>query len=196
MKSCLKLAMLLPVGWIVWKLTDKMFDWSGLARCIVRRVGSWFPNVKRSRHEGVAQELLVEEDVHLADVCDETMDQNGDVVRRKCRSRMKYVKRVVESIKVKYPMVGLQKTTSDYLTVHHHVVRIMTEHGLVPSHIARLAPIAVGMVFVPSASEVEAQSIVQTLAVEERIADYNATTIDHWLDVWLGYGRRVTYKRA
>lgn len=144
----------------------------------------------------MASDLLVEEDSDLSNICVETKDQGGKVTERKSRHQMKYAKHVVELMKIKFPVVGLKRTTADYMTLHHNVVSIMTAHKLVDSHIARLAPIVVGLLFVPSTAEVTAQNIVQTLVVEERQREYEATTIDHWMDVWLGYGRRVRYTRA
>lgn len=194
-KTCLKLALWLPIGWITWKLTDEVFNWSGAARSITRVVFSWFPNVKRSRYEVEADQMLTESDEPLEAICDEVVDAQGEVKERKARVHYKYARRVVELIKIQFPVVGLRRTTSDYMTIHHAVVRIMTKDKLLPSQIARLAPLATGMVFVPSTSEEVAQSVVQSSVVEERTTRYNATTIDHWVDWWLGYGRRVRYTR-
>lgn len=169
----------------------------GLVRAVQRRFRKWGPNaVVDGPKEVSAPGLIQEPDQDLSQTTDDILDSSSVVVGRKVRHKRGYCKLVAEELKIKFPYVGLKRTTADYMTVHHCAVQVMTAHKMVPSHIARMAPLVVALVFIPSEAEVEAQLLSQTGAVEDRVLDYQATTIDHWLDILTGGGRRVRFVRT
>jgi hypothetical protein len=175
-------------------------DLSGLYTSLARRFKLSLPNiVKGEQVENGAKSYLQSNDDELDDVTYQLPDPiipNTLVRKPRQQHKARYCRMVADELKLKFPYVGLKRTTSDYLAVHHGAVAIMTDHKVVKSHISKLVPLIVAMVFVPSESELEGKLWSQTRDVEDFTNAYATTSVDHWSDWWFGIGRRTTFTRT
>jgi hypothetical protein len=81
--------------------------------------------------------------------------KNHKVVRNKA----KYSKAVLAEAKIRFGTPSMNN--ANVLAVRRYVVDIMEKHGVRPSHIAEMAPLIVGLCFVKSDAERDADNIVE-----------------------------------
>lgn len=79
-------------------------------------------------------------------------EQLGERLRMPAR-RARWVVKAATMAKVKFGL--LQQTEANELMVSDYIRKLMVEHGVRPSHIVQLYPLAVALAFMPSRSEVE-----------------------------------------
>lgn len=92
---------------------------------------------------------------------------NGLLARLRSKSgRQAAAKRAASHVRAK---IGLPEYRQANVMVASRLVRdYLSECGVRPSHIAAIAPIAVALVFVPTAADIEAKQMLATAAAVER----------------------------
>lgn len=103
--------------------------------------------------------------LHALDAMDEPSGEEVDALRMGTKGYAGYVARC---IKAKDGFGTPKYTEANVLVVRRKVADQMREHGVRPSHIVRLMPIATALVFTPTQGEVEAQQFLATAAAAER----------------------------
>lgn len=95
----------------------------------------------------------------------------GRVARRTrtTRYRVKMVARVAIELKVKFGLV--RDTEANHLMMSDHARKYMVEHGVRPSHITQIYPVAVRMALIPSEDEVLGAQMAGTRRAQERVDD-------------------------
>lgn len=109
------------------------------------------------------------------------------------RARRRYTSAVVAMCKTSLPGIGVYNDANRKVA-HEWLFRRMTDHGIRPSHIQVILPLALECVFIDNSHELEAKRFVQTHAYLDRVEDgdkqYHSTT-PAWLLRPFGSRRRM-----
>jgi hypothetical protein len=100
----------------------------------------------------------------------------------------RYQKYLVSSAKAKYGL--LLRTEANRLMVQHWVSEQAKAHGVRPSHIVKILPIVVVMVFVPTAWDIEAKRIEATAEVANRTEGAKSWERAEKVPGWMFWKRR------
>lgn len=127
-----------------------------------------------------------------ARIVDEDTDPiEGDVVRDP-RVRRSFMASIVAETVNSIPGVQVD-TPANRLVAKHRLNALCVAHGVRPTHIRTILPIALELVFVPSETDIEAVQFRNSRAVLDRIRERDRPWYTHerpWLFNWLGERRR------
>lgn len=183
--------------------------WTLCARWVLRhfRVRRFSPGTERFAR-ALVTELDVDEDA--GEMLDQVFDwadfrdfpaghaRAGQPIRRPRMPGTPYIRKLVDQLKIQFPYMGLRRTEANYRVVYRAAVAAMEHHGLRDTHIARFAPVATAMVFVPSDSEIFARRLEQTVAVQTQVREFDTELVDApWQEVvpLFGRGGAPSYQR-
>lgn len=123
---------------------------------------SWWQTttVLTEKGERVARSLL--------NGLDNMEDVDPALAMRCQRARRGYAGRVARQVKADRGFGTPKYTEANMLVVRRKVADIMEEHGVRPTHIAALMPLAVALVFTPMKEEVLAQQFMASAAAAQR----------------------------
>lgn len=138
--------------------------------------------VLTERGERVARSLL--------NGLDNMEDVDPAVAMRCQRARRGYAGRVARQVKADRGFGTPKYTEANLLVVRRKVADIMEEHGVRPTHIAALMPLAVALVFTPMREEILAAQFMASAAAAQRREEAGTWSRRHF--GWLVPGPKPT----
>jgi len=177
----------------------------------VKRIHNWWVGNPVSHNDHVSANALIQAIDEPSEVLDhlvvrskpskgkESKDKDPEVSTiepintTSPRNRRRYTSAVVAMCKTSLPGIGVYNDANRKVA-HEWLFRKMTDHGIRPSHIQVILPLALECVFIDNSYELEAKRFVQTHAYLDRVEDgdkqYHSTT-PAWLLRPFGSRRRM-----
>jgi hypothetical protein len=176
----------------------------------VKRIHNWWVGNPVSHNDHVNANALIQAIDEPSDILDhlvvkskhpkgkESKDKDPEVPPVEIntttpRNRRRYTSAIVAMCKTSLPGIGVY-SDANRKVAHEWLFRKMTDHGIRPSHIQVILPLALECVFIDNSYELEAKRFVQTHAYLDRVEDGNKdyhSTTPAWLLRPFGSRRRM-----
>jgi len=154
-----------------------------------RRIREWW-------YGDFIPESMQDDFVPIAEVVDitSTETENRDEIENDKRKRRSFIANIVAEVVISIPGIQVD-TQANRLVAHHRLFSLCVERGVRPTHTRTILPIALELVFTPSASDIEARMFRNSRVVLDRIRERDRpwyTFEDRWLLNWFGSRRTRT----
>jgi len=146
----------------------------------------WFGRTVDPEINEDGQELI---DAIDDSVYDDMLEHGFEPDMHSTRGHYSYISHVVKLCKQENPGIHLIENLSTRLVAERWLAMAMKDHGMRPSHIDEMLPLAVEAVFIPTKHQVRAKKLRQSRPVALRLEEANTryqTRTAPWLFNWFG----------